>query len=61
MIGEVLGAINAMDWALSNHCDKIKIYHDYQGISSWIVGDWKANSDVAKMYIGVLMKNSRVS
>lgn len=40
--GEVLGVIYAMDWAVSNGYDKIRIYHDYEGLSKWASGEWKA-------------------
>ena len=53
IIGEILGSINAMDWAVSNGYDKIKIYHDYEGLARWILGEWKAESDVAKMYTAI--------
>lgn len=50
IIGEVFGVINALDWAISNEFEKIKIYHDYEGLAKWISGDWRANSTVSKMY-----------
>lgn len=50
IIGEIFGVINALDWAISNESEKIKIYHDYEGLSKWISGEWTANSKVAKMY-----------
>lgn len=50
IIGEIFGVINALDWAISNEFEKIKIYHDYEGLSKWISGEWTANSKVAKMY-----------
>ncbi|MDL2264346.1 viroplasmin family protein, partial [Synergistaceae bacterium OttesenSCG-928-I11] len=53
IIGEIRGAIVAMDWAVSNGYSKIKIYHDYEGVAKWISGEWSANSDVAKMYVGL--------
>lgn len=53
IIGEVFGSINAMDWAVSNGYEKIKIYHDYEGISKWISGEWEAKSDVAKTYTSI--------
>jgi ribonuclease H-related protein len=53
IIGEVLGAINAMDWAFSNNYNKIRIYHDYEGLSKWISGEWVAKSPVAKMYMSI--------
>lgn len=48
--GEVLGAINAMDWAVSNGYEKLKIYYDYEGIHNWISGKWTANCETSKMY-----------
>ena len=53
IIGEIFGVINALDWAISNEFEKIKIYHDYEGLSKWISGDWTANSKAAKMYISL--------
>ena len=45
--GEIFGVINAMDWAISNGYQKIKIYHDYEGLSKWISGEWKAKTPVS--------------
>ena len=53
IIGEIFGAINAMDWAVSNGYSKIKIYHDYEGLSKWITGEWKAKTQVSKMYVSI--------
>ena len=33
IIGEIFGVINAVDWAISNGYEKIKIYHDYEAVS----------------------------
>jgi len=53
IIGEVLGVINAMDWAVSNNYEKVKIYHDYEGLSKWITGEWKVKSNVAEMFVSL--------
>ncbi len=53
IIGEILGAINAMDWAVSNGYDKLKIYHDYEGLSKWLSREWEARSEAAKMFVSV--------
>lgn len=53
IIGEIFGVINALDWAISNEYEKIKIYHDYEGISKWISGEWDAKSNVGKMYVKI--------
>ncbi|MDR2142406.1 MAG: viroplasmin family protein [Deltaproteobacteria bacterium] len=53
IIGEILGALKAMDWAVANGFPKLMIFHDYEGLSKWISGEWAAKSDAAKMYISV--------
>lgn len=53
IIGEIFGVINALDWAISHNHEKIKIYHDYEGLSKWISGEWDAKSKVAKMYTSI--------
>lgn len=51
--GEIFGVINALDWAISNEYSKIKIYHDFEGISKWISGEWKSNSKVSTMFVNL--------
>lgn len=53
IIGEIFGVINALDWAISNNYEKIRIYHDYEGLLKWISGEWVAKSEAAKMYVEV--------
>lgn len=53
IIGEVFGVINALDWAVSNGFYKLKIYHDYEGLSKWINGDWKAKSPASKLLVDI--------
>jgi ribonuclease HI len=48
--GEVFGVLSAIDWAVSNEYKKIKIYHDYNGISEWFYGNWDTNSEIAKFF-----------
>ena len=47
----MLGVFNALDWAIEKGYSKIKIYYDYEGIGKWAKQEWKANSEVAKMYL----------
>jgi ribonuclease HI len=51
--GEIFGAIEAMDWAISNGYSKLKIFHYYEGLSKFISGEWKPKSDSAKMYVSL--------
>ena len=32
IIGEILGVFNALDWAITNGYDKIKLFYDYEGL-----------------------------
>lgn len=48
--GELLGAIEAIKWALKNEIEKINIYYDYEGIEKWALGLWKANKTGTKYY-----------
>lgn len=41
--GEIKAAELAMRYALDNGYKSVSIYHDYQGISSWCLGEWKTN------------------
>ena len=48
--GEILGSQLAMELAVRRGIRKIKIYHDYQGIASWCLGEWKTNKEGTKAY-----------
>lgn len=43
--GEIKGSEAAISYAVSKHISSIKIYHDYEGISKWCTGEWKANKE----------------
>lgn len=48
--GEIKGAEAAMRFAIEHGCAKIKIYHDYEGIARWCLGEWKTNKEGTKAY-----------
>lgn len=48
--GELLGARRAMERCVELGIEKLTIYHDYQGIASWCLGEWKTNKDGTKAY-----------
>ncbi len=43
--GEILGAERAMREAVRRGVGKLTIFHDYQGIASWCLGEWKTNKE----------------
>lgn len=48
--GEVISALNTIDWAWKNEYDKICIFHDYEGIGKWASGEWKTNNALTSYY-----------
>lgn len=43
--GEILGALKAAALAIEKEYSSLAIFHDYQGIASWAIGDWKCNKE----------------
>ena len=54
--GETLGALTAVKWAYFNGCKKLKIYHDYAGLSFWAERKWAAKSPVSEWYVREITK-----
>lgn len=48
--GEIFGARAAMQYALDQGIEEISIYHDYEGIARWCLGEWKTNKEGTKAY-----------
>lgn len=48
--GEILGAQLAMKEARERGASALTIYHDYQGIAAWCLGEWKTNKEGTRAY-----------
>jgi ribonuclease HI len=48
--GEIMGSMVAMKYAKENGLNEIVIIHDYQGISSWALREWKTNLSCTEKY-----------
>ena len=48
--GEMLGAMYAVRFAIKNGFHAIEICYDYQGIESWVTGDWKSKNELTQKY-----------
>ncbi|MCI9078964.1 MAG: reverse transcriptase-like protein [Lachnospiraceae bacterium] len=48
--GEIKGAEAAMRYAVEEGLGEIIIYHDYEGIAKWCLGEWKTNKEGTKAY-----------
>lgn len=55
--GEIEATIQALKWANEKKIP-CKIYHDYQGISCWPMGIWKAKSEIALYYLNQIKQIS---
>jgi len=51
---ELLGAIDAIEWAVSYKKKKITIYYDYDGIEKFASREWKAKNDLSKKYLSFI-------
>lgn len=48
--GEIKGSECAMRFAMEHNCEKVYIYHDYEGIAKWCLGEWKTNKEGTRAY-----------
>ncbi len=48
--GEITASVMAMKYAMTNHFPKLIIYHDYEGISKWCLGEWKTEREGTRLY-----------
>jgi len=48
--GEIKAAEAAMRYAVQKGFAKITIYHDYEGIAKWCLGEWKAKKEGTQAY-----------
>ena len=48
--GEILGATYAMKYAYDHDIKNLVIYHDYEGIARWCLGEWKTNKLETQTY-----------
>jgi len=57
--GEIMGACAAMQYALDYEIPAITIFHDYEGIAKWPLGEWKAKKEGTKAYVDFYREASR--
>lgn len=48
--GEITASVMAMRYAIANHFPQLVIYHDYEGIAKWCLGEWKTEREGTKQY-----------
>ncbi len=57
--GEIMGSVTVIRYCLENNIPEIDVYHDYEGISRWAKGDWKANKEGTKSYRDFCQKSAQ--
>ena len=48
--GEMLGAMYAVKFAMKNGFHGVEIRYDYQGIESWVTGEWRSKTELTRKY-----------
>ena len=57
--GEILGALKAAALAMEKDYSSLAIFHDYQGVASWAIGDWKCNKEKTIEYREKMLEYQR--
>lgn len=56
VIGEIKGVLEGLEYAKYKGKKKVYIYHDYEGLSKWITGEWKVKSSDSTYYVNEINK-----
>ena len=48
--GEMLGAMNAVQWAKEHEYPAVEIRYDYEGVEKWVTGVWRAKTPLTSKY-----------
>ncbi len=49
--GEMMGAMEAVKWAILHQYPSIAIFHDYEGVAKWVNGAWEARNPHTQEYV----------
>lgn len=49
--GEIKGAGYIINYCLNRNIKDLVIYYDYEGIEKWYTKQWKASSNIARVYV----------
>ena len=48
--GEMLGAMNAVQWAKEHGYPAVELRYDYEGVEKWVTGVWRAKTPLTSKY-----------
>lgn len=52
--GEIMAIRKAVAWCQEKEIKEISIHYDYQGLASWVTGDWQVKTPFTKDYANIL-------
>lgn len=58
--GEMLGAMQAVRWAVVNEYQTIELRYDYEGIEKWVTGVWRAKNPLVQKYAAYMKSQGRL-
>ena len=51
VLGEIKGAIKALELSVANDLQEITLCYDYVGIEAWVTGKWKSKNLLTQFYV----------
>jgi ribonuclease HI len=54
VVGEIIAAMEAIDWAWKNEYSKVSVFYDYEGVQKWADGEWKTKNILTQHYKKVI-------
>lgn len=54
--GEIYAVVQALRWCVKQGATSCRIYHDYEGLSRWAKGEWKARTSLTRRYVDFLRR-----
>ena len=52
--GEIMAVRKAVDWCQLKRIKEITVHYDYQGLASWVTGDWQVKTSFTQEYAEIV-------
>ncbi len=52
--GEIMAILKAVAWCQRKDIKEVSIHYDYQGLESWVTGDWKGKTSFTQDYAQIV-------
>ncbi|MEN3040502.1 MAG: RNase H family protein [Bacteroidia bacterium] len=54
--GEIYAVVQAIRWCVKNKVAVCTIYHDYEGLRRWALGEWRPRTSLTKRYVSFIQR-----